>query len=128
VGLACQGASARQVARQSGLPARTVLAIDRRYLERWDARRRKPALRQRGVDALHLGRKEKFLTVVRNLEATEPVGFGRERKKKETLDEYFQTQLSAKQRRGIEAACVGMWEPYRLRQVPCHAARQRCGG
>ena len=38
---------------------------------------------------------------------------GRERKK-ETLDEFFRTQLSEGQRRRIEAACVDMWEPYRL--------------
>ena len=44
VGLACESASARQVARQFGLPASTVRAIDLRYLERWDAARRRPAL------------------------------------------------------------------------------------
>jgi hypothetical protein len=37
--------------------------------------------------------------------------FGRERKK-ETLDEFFNKELTAKQRRGIEAACVDVWEPY----------------
>jgi len=35
VGLACEMASARQVARQFGLAASTVRAIDLRYLERW---------------------------------------------------------------------------------------------
>ncbi len=39
--------------------------------------------------------------------------FGRERKK-ETLDEFFEKQLSVRQRHGIEAACVDMWEAYRL--------------
>ena len=39
--------------------------------------------------------------------------FGRERKK-ETLDTFVQEELSARQRRGIEAACVDMWEPCRL--------------
>jgi len=113
VGLACESAAARRVARQFGLPASTVRAIDLRYLERWEAGRRKPALRQMGVDEIHLGKKQKFLTVVCNLETSEPLWFGRERKK-ETLDEYFRTELNARQRRGIEAACVDMWEPYRL--------------
>lgn len=113
VGLACESASARQVARQFGLPASTVRAIDLRYLERWDAARRRPALRQMGVDEIHLGKKQKFLTVVCNLDTAEPLWFGRERKN-ETLDEFFRGKLSAKQRRGIEAACVDMWEPYRL--------------
>jgi transposase len=38
--------------------------------------------------------------------------FGRERKK-ETLDEFFEKQLSSFQRSAIWAACVDMWEPYR---------------
>jgi transposase len=113
VGLACEMASARQVARQFGLPASTVRAIDLRYLERWNAARRKPAVRQMGVDEIYLGKKQKFLSVVCNLETGEPLWFGQERKK-ETLDGFFQTELSAKQRRGIQAACVDMWEPYRL--------------
>ena len=38
---------------------------------------------------------------------------GRERKK-ETLDEFFEKQLSAFQRSAIRAACVDMHAPYRL--------------
>ena len=68
VGLACESAPARRVARQFGLAESTVRAIDLRYLERWDRARRKPALRQMGVDEIHLGKKQKFLTVVCNLE------------------------------------------------------------
>ena len=64
-----------------------------------------------GVDEIHLGKKEKFLTVVSNLETGEPLWFGKERKE-ETLDEYFRTQLNKRQRGQIEAACVDMWEPF----------------
>jgi transposase len=113
VGQACESAAARRVAREFGLAERTVRGIDQRYLERWTAGRRKPALRQMGVDEIHLGKKQKFLTVVSNLETGEPLWFGRERKK-ETLDEFFEKELSDRQRRGIAAACVDMWEPYRL--------------
>jgi transposase len=113
VGQACESASARQVARRFAMAESTVRAIDLRYLERWAATRRKPALRQMGVDELHLGKKQKFLTVVCNLDTGEPLWFGRERKK-ETLDAFFQEDLTARQRRGIEAACVDMWEPFRL--------------
>jgi transposase len=112
VGLACEMASARQVSRQFGLSASTVRAIDLRYLERWDASRRKPALRYMGADEIYLGKKQKFLTVVCNLETTEPLWLKSERKK-ESLDGFFQT-LSPGQRRRIEAACVDMWEPFRL--------------
>jgi len=113
VGQACESAAARRVAWQFGLAATTVRGIDLRYLERWAATRRKPALKQMGVDEIYLGKKQKFVTVVCNLETGEPLWFGRERKK-ETLDEFFEKELSARQRRGIAAACVDMWEPYRL--------------
>jgi transposase len=112
VGLACESAAVRRVARQFGLAASTVRAIDLRYLQRWAKGRRKPALRQMGIDEIHLGKKQKFLTVVSNLETGEPLWFGRERKK-ETLDEFFEKQLSSFQRSAIRAGCVDMWEPYR---------------
>jgi transposase len=112
VGQACESAAARQVALRFGLPASTVRAIDLRYLERWAAARRKPGLAQMGVDEIYLGKKQKFITVVSNLESVEPIWFGRERKK-ETLDEFFQKELSASPRMRITAACVDMWEPYR---------------
>src|ERR1035438_4264086 len=57
--------------------------------------------------------KGKFLTVVCNLETAEPLWFGRERKQ-ETLDDFFRSQLVSRQRKRIEAACVDMWEPFRL--------------
>jgi hypothetical protein len=60
---------------------------------------------QIGVDEIYVGKKQKFLSVVSNLETGEPLWFGRE-PKKETLDAFFQTELSARQRRGIQAACV----------------------
>lgn len=112
VGLACESAAVRRVARAFGLAASTVRAIDLRYLKRWAAGRRKPALRQMGVDEIYLGKKQKFMTVVSNLESGEPLWFGPERRK-ETLDEFFEKQLSAFQRSAIRGACVDMWEPFR---------------
>src|SRR5947208_9700653 len=113
VGQACESAAARQVARHMGLAASTVRAIDLRCLERWEAKRRPPPLRQMGVDEIYRGKQGKFLTVVCNLETAEPLWFGRERKK-ETLDDFFRSQLVSRQRKRIEAACVDMWEPFRL--------------
>jgi transposase len=113
VGQACESASARQVARRFCLAASTVRAIDLRYLERLAATRREPPLRQMGVDEIYRGKSDKFLTVVSNLETGEPLWFGNERKK-ETLDEFFRTELRSGQRKRIEAVCVDMWEPFRL--------------
>jgi transposase len=111
VGLACESAAARQVARQFCLSASTVRAIDQRYLERWAKNRKKPVLRQMGVDEIYLGKTQRFLTVVSNLETGEPLWFGKDRKE-ETLDEFFSGELSAMQRGRISAACVDMWEPF----------------
>jgi len=111
VGLACESAAARQVARQFGLASGTVRAIDQRYLERWAKSRKKPVLRQMGVDEIYLGKTQKFLTVVSNLETGEPLWFGQDRKQ-DTLDEFFRGELSAMQRGRITAACVDMWEPF----------------
>jgi len=111
VGEACESASARRVAKRFGMAESTVRAIDLRYLERWNAQRKKPPLHQLGVDETFLGKKTKFITVVSNLETGEPLWFGSERKKT-TLDEFFRSQLSASQRERIESACVDMWEPF----------------
>lgn len=111
VGLACEAASARRVAHQFGLAASTVRAIDLRYLTRWAGERRRPALKQMGVDEIWLGKRVKFLTVVSNLESGEPVWFGRERTQA-TLDTFFREELSRGQRSRIRAACVDMWQAF----------------
>jgi transposase len=111
VGGACESAAASQVAKRFGLPASTVRAIDQRQLERWAGSRRKPVLKQAGIDELYLGKSKKFITVVSNLETGEPLWFGEDRKK-ETLDGFFRSQLRAPQRRRLEAACVDMWKPF----------------
>src|SRR5437764_13649955 len=76
VGQACESASARQVARRFGLAESTVRAIDLRYLERWAAKTREPALRQMGVGEMYSGKGDTFLSVVGNLEAVKPIWFG----------------------------------------------------
>jgi transposase len=111
VGLACESASVRQVARQFGLAASTVRAIDLRYLQRWSATRRQARLEQMGVDEIYFGKHMKFITVVSNLETGEPLWLGQDRKQ-ETLDEFFRTQLTESQRKHIAAACVDMWRPF----------------
>lgn len=111
VGLACESAPARQVARRFQLAASTVRAIDLRYLERWSKSRKRPVVRQLGVDEIYLGKRQKFLTVVSDLATAEPLWFGPERKEA-TLDEFFSKELSVLQRGRIQAACVDMWEPF----------------
>jgi hypothetical protein len=83
VGQACESAAVRRVARQFGLAASTVRAIDLPYLQRWAQGRRRPALRQMGVDEIYRGKKQKFLTVVTNLRRENRCGLvGNVRKKR----------------------------------------------
>ena len=76
VGLACESALVRRVARQFRLAASTVRAIDLRYLQRWSAARRKDPLVQMGVGEIYFGKHMKFITVVSNLDTGEPCGLG----------------------------------------------------
>jgi hypothetical protein len=114
--------------------------MDLRYLRRWAEGRRKPALRQMGVDEIYLGKKQKFLTVVSNLETGEPLWFGRERKK-QTLDEFFEKHLSAISTKcdssgvcghvgtvSAKPGTVGAEVPDHLRQVSHFAACEPSGG
>jgi len=111
VGLACESASLRQVAKPFGTAATTVRAIDLRYRERWNATRRKAPRREIGLDEIYLGKQLKFIRVVSNLESGEPLWFGQERKQ-ETLDEFFRTELTARQGNRFAAACVDMGRPF----------------
>ena len=84
-----------------------------------DGRRRKrPPLKQIGIDEIYMGKSGKFITVVSNLETGEPLWFGRDRKR-ETLDGFFCSQLHPLQRLRVRVACVDMWEPYKLSIQEC---------
>src|SRR6266511_3846758 len=109
----CEAAPVSRVAAQRGLPAETVRRMDKRVLRRWAAARRRRPLRYLGVDEIFLGKSDKFLTVVSDLETGEPIWVGAERKQ-ETLDRFFAEALPWRRRRTIRAVCVDMWEPFRL--------------
>ena len=66
-----------------------------------------------GAEEIHLGKKQKFITVVSNLDSGERVWFGRE-KKKETLDEFFLSELSVGSGCGSRRPAWTLWQPYRL--------------
>jgi transposase len=68
-------------------------------------------LKETGVDEIYSGKTMKFVTVASNVARTEQVWFGPDQKQ-ETIEEFFQTQLTALQRQRIESVCVDMWPPY----------------
>jgi transposase len=77
----CEAALVSRVALAWRLPPETVRRMDKRVLRRWAAARPRQPLRYLGVDEIHLGRRDKFLTVVSDLESGEPLWAGRERKR-----------------------------------------------
>ena len=123
VAQACESAPVRRVAAQWGLPAETVRQIDKRALQRWAKARPWKPLRYLGVDEIYLGKRDKFLTVVSNLETREPLWAGRDRKR-ETLDQFFAEVLPPRRRRFVRAVCVDMWEPF-AQSLRAHLPRAR---
>jgi len=107
----CEAAPVSRVAAKWGLAPQTVRRLDKRVLRQWAAGRPRTPLRYLGVDEIYLGQRDKFLTVVSDLERGEPVWVGRERKR-ETLDRFFAEALPPRRRRAIRAVCVDMWEPF----------------
>ena len=119
----CEAAPVSRVARAWHLPPETVRRLDKRVLRRWAAGRARPPLRFLGVDEIYLGRRDKFLTIVSDLETGEPLWAGRDRKR-ETLDRFFAEALPPARRRAIRAVCVDMWEPF-TQSVRTHLPRAR---
>ena len=107
----CEAAPVSRVARAWGLPPETVRRMDKRVLRRWAAARPRKPLRYLGVDEIYLGKRDKFLTVVSDLDTGEPLWAGLERKR-ETLDRFFAEALPPPRRRAVRALCVDMWKPF----------------
>ena len=119
----CEAAPVSRVAQAWHLPAETVRRLDKRMLRRWAAGRPRTPLRFLGVDEIYLGRRDKFLTIVSDLETGEPLWAGRDRKR-ETLDRFFAEALPPARRRAVRAVCVDMWEPF-TQSVRTHLPRAR---
>jgi transposase len=107
----CEAAPVSRVARTWRVPPETARRMDKRVLRRWAAERPRTPLRYLGVDEIYLGQRDKFLTVVSDLDRGEPIWAGPERKR-ETLDRFFAEALPPRRRRAVRAVCVDMWEPF----------------
>ncbi len=119
----CEAAPVSRVARAWQMPPETVRRLDKRVLRRWAAGRPRKPLRHLGVDEIYLGRRDKFLTIVSDLDTGEPLWAGRDRKR-ETLDRFFAEALPPARRRAVRAVCVDMWEPF-TQSVRAHLPRAR---
>jgi len=104
-----------RVAAQYGLSWSTVRRAEEYAIARWEIQRPKVRLRQVGVDEKYLGRrhkrKEKFVTIVSNLETGEPVwmGYGRS---EASLKQWLDT-LTPKQKKDIQLFAMDMHEAFK---------------
>jgi transposase len=114
VGQACESASARQVARRMGHGrkhgARDRPAVSGAVGGQAEASRRYGRWASTSCTA---ARRTSFSRWCAIWKPASRCGLARTRKK-ETLDEFFRTSYGQWQRKRIEAACVDMWEPFRL--------------
>jgi transposase len=113
----CEDAAARRVATKWRLSPQTVWRLDKDVLRAWQRGRRRKPLRWMGIDEIFWKTGE-CLTIVSDLEASEPIwaGVGR---KRETLDRFFRERLRPSKRAAVEAVCMDMWRPF-LESVAQH--------
>jgi len=99
-----------EVAQHLGLDWKTVKAIDKFYLQRDYGQPSYNGLRILAVDEISIRKGYRYLTVVLDYLSGRVVFVGKDRKAK-TLEKFF-NQLSSRQRNGIEAVVMDMWDPF----------------
>jgi transposase len=98
------------VAKQMRISWDEANGIMARAVARGLARRQPEALRYVGVDETSFQKRHEYVTVVSNLEGTQVLYVGDDRKR-ESLDGFW-VGLTPEQRNQIEAVAMDMWEPY----------------
>ncbi len=106
----CKGMTVTDVARHFGLDWKTVKDIDKQYLEAHYGQPHLDGLRILAVDEISIRKGHSYLTVVLNYQTGHVLYVGHERKAR-TLMRFF-NQLTAKQRKSIQAIVMDMWDPF----------------
>lgn len=118
----CKLMTVTDVARHFKLDWKTVKDIDKYYLEAHYGQPDLNGLRLLAVDEISIRKGHSYLTVVLNYETGHVVYVGKERKAR-TLSRFF-NQLTAKQRKSIQAVVMDMWDPY-IKAVKKNCPRPR---
>ncbi|MBW1741666.1 MAG: transposase [Deltaproteobacteria bacterium] len=106
----CQFMTVTEVANHVGLDWKTVKNIDKVHLEGQYGQPDYEGLRILAVDEIAVRKGYHYLTVVMDYLSGRIVFVGKDRKAK-TLNSFF-NQLTAKQRKSIEAVVMDMWDPF----------------
>jgi transposase len=106
----CQWMTVQDVTRHLDLDWKTVKTVDKLFLEAHYGQPDYEGLRILAVDEISIRKGHRYLTVVLDYESGRVVYVGKARKAR-TLTRFF-NQLSAGQRKAIEAVVMDMWDPY----------------
>jgi transposase len=106
----CKVMTVQDVADHLELNPKTVKAIDKSFLEKSFAQTDGRDLHVLAMDEIALRKGHNYMTVVMDYFSGRIVWMG-ENRDKETLDRFF-AELTAKQKQGIKAVAIDMWEPF----------------
>lgn len=106
----CKMMTIKEVAKHLDLNPKTVKQIDKEFLEKEFNKTDTNGLRVLMIDEIAIRKGHNYMTVVADYFTGRVIWMGSNRNKK-TLDAFF-TKMSAKQRKGIEAVAIDMWEPF----------------
>ena len=118
----CKVMTVQDVADHLELNPKTVKAIDKSFLEKSFAQTDGRDLRVLAMDEIALRKGHNYMTVVMDYFSGRIVWMG-ENRNKETLDAFF-AELTAKQKQGIKAVAIDMWEPF-INRIKHHCPNAR---
>ena len=105
----CEKMTLKDVARMAMIDWRTAKRIDKKKLKEKFKDMKNINLTRIGVDEIAHEKGHKYLTIVRDLDAG--VIWVGEKRKKETLDQFFK-ELGKKKCKQITVAVIDMWDPF----------------
>lgn len=106
----CEVMTVTEVANHLNLDWKTVKAIDKKFLQKRYGHPDLNRLRILAVDEIAVRRGHQYLTVVIDYLSGRVLHVGKDRKAQTLID--FFDQMSPKQRQGIEAVAMDMWDPF----------------
>jgi len=106
----CAIMTVTEVAQHLQLDWKTVKEIDKHYLETKYGQINYDGLHILAVDEIAIKKGHRYLTIVLDYETGRVIHVGKDRKAK-TLNRFF-NQLTAKQKKSIEAVVMDMWDPF----------------
>jgi len=107
----CERMSLKGAAGIAGIHWEAAKRIDKKYMRKRLEGLELTSPTRIGVDEVAYARRHKYLTVVRDVDASRVIWVG-EGRRKETLDEFFRNFLGSAKTARIRLAVIDMWDPY----------------